>query len=500
MRVIHLSTYDTKGGAAGSAYRLHGGLQAAGVESMMFVRSKQSDDDSVVQHEQATSWMSRFRRRLRREKIRFDFWRYQDTLPDGLELFSDDRAPYHLHDLKVFEPDILNLHWVANFVDYRHFFEECAGDTPVVWRLSDLNPFTGGCHYDQGCGKYKERCGACPQLGSTSEDDLSRAIWNRKREAFGALHDDQLHFVAPIEWIRDQVQASPLTDRFSATVIPNGLDVDLFRPRESQSLRSSMEIPSHHRIVLFVAQSTQNHRKGFDLLAESLSDLGQDDVTLLSIGGEKPELETTLSHLHLGTIESDLLLSVFYSLADLFVIPSRQDNLPNTVLESMACGTPVVGFDTGGIPDMVRPGKTGWLAEVGNVRDLRRAIERALENDTIREQRGRCAREVVEEEYTLERQAQQYTDLYRDILQKNEKTWWNTTRKVHPSFPPRSSSCRSHRLAKRAGHGRNRAIPFRRQNQTGVPGRRSASSRLAIIRDSLSKRRFAPFFCSVTLI
>ncbi len=418
MKVLHLSTSDTQGGAAGSAYRLHNGLLQAGVQSRMYVRSKQSDDSTVVEHEVQNGLTDRVRRRLYREKLRFDFRQYRETRPDGLEPFSDDRTPYWLHDVFALNPDVINLHWVANFVDYRHFFQECVGKTPVVWRLSDLNPFTGGCHYDQGCGKYRDACGACPQLGSKKTSDLSRAVWNRKKEAFGALGDDQLHFVAQSEWIKDQVQASPLTERFEATVIPNGLDLELFRPRETEGMRTALEIPSDRRIVLFVAQSAQNHRKGFGLLDEALSLLSADDVTLLSIGGETPDLKTALPHLHLGTIESDLLLSVFYSLADLFVIPSRQDNLPNTVLESMACGTPIVGFDVGGIPDMVCSGETGWLAEAGNVRFLRDNIEQALNHDDERKRRGSRSRTVVEEEFTLQKQAREYRRLYARMCQR----------------------------------------------------------------------------------
>jgi len=420
--ILHISTNESKGGAAGSAHRLHQGLLRSGANSIMYVLNRDSLDDTVVQHDQSCGWIRRIGRRLRREKIKYDFWQYRDTRPDGLEPFSDDRTPYRFHDLNALQPDIINLHWVANFVDYRHFFQECVGTTPVVWRLSDLNPFTGGCHYDQGCGRYKSKCGACPQLGSEQENDLSRAVWERKKEAFDSIDTNQLHFVAQSEWIKDQVQASPLTERFPATVIPNGLDHTTFRPRDTGGIRTALEIPADHRVILFVAQSAQNHRKGFDLLADALSSLSAEDVSLLSIGGNEPKLETKRPHRHLGTIESDLLLSVFYSLADLFVIPSRQDNLPNTVLESMACGTSVVGFDTGGIPDMVRPGETGWLAEVGNVRTLREAIEQALRDEREREQMGTRAQEVVEEKYTLERQAQQYTNLYEDILQTNKDT------------------------------------------------------------------------------
>ena len=266
----------------------------------------------------------------------------------------------------------------------------------------------------------RDCCGKCPQLGSNREKDLSRTVWTRKREAYRhALDTGQLHIVALCEWMAEEVKSSALLSEAPVHTIPNGLDHRTFRPRDTRGIRRALGIPWEHRIVLFVAQSAQNHRKGFDLLSDALVALDADDMTLLSIGGDEPDLGAALPHTHLGTIESDLLLSVFYSLADLFVIPSRQDNLPNTVLESMACGTPVVGFDMGGIPDMVRPGETGWLTETSNVRALRQAIEQALADDAAREQRGQRGRAVVEEEYTLERQARRYQNLYEGLLHGN---------------------------------------------------------------------------------
>ncbi|MCS3953314.1 glycosyltransferase involved in cell wall biosynthesis [Salinibacter ruber] len=203
-------------------------------------------------------------------------------------------------------------------------------------------------------------------------------------------------------------------------VIPNGLDPETFRLRDTEGISSAMEIPEDHRVILFLASSTRQRRKGFDLLDEALSELRAERTTLVSIGGESPEFHAPQPHVHLGSMKSDLLLSVFYSLADVFVIPSRQDNLPNTVLESMACGTPVVGFKTGGIPDMVRPGETGWLAEGEDVRELRNALESALEDDAERRRRGKRCRTVVENEYTLDVQAAGYEKLYGDLLRRQE--------------------------------------------------------------------------------
>jgi glycosyltransferase involved in cell wall biosynthesis len=153
-----------------------------------------------------------------------------------------------------------------------------------------------------------------------------------------------------------------------------------------------------------------------DLLKVALNGIDTNHLTLLSIGGREPAIEADLHHVHLGTVRSNLLLSVFYSLADLFVIPSRQDNLPNTVLESLACGTPVVGFEVGGIPDMVRSHETGWLAQPENPRSLRTAIEAGLSNDISSKDSDNPCRQVVESEYALNTQAKSYHDLYTQMI------------------------------------------------------------------------------------
>jgi glycosyltransferase involved in cell wall biosynthesis len=317
--------------------------------------------------------------------------------------------------------EIYNLHWINDFVDPLPFFRTV--QQPVVWTLHDMNPFTGGCHYNVGCRRFEDCCGSCPQLGSSEETDLSRAVWKRKNRAYNEhVTEGGLEVVADSHWLAEEARSSALFSDIPVHVIHYGLDHHIFRDRDTDGLRKALEIPADHRIVLFVAQSAQNHRKGFDLLAEAISALQTEKTILLSIGGEKPILETELRHAHFGTIESDVLLSVFYSVADIFVIPSRQEAFGQTALEAMACGTPVVGFDTGGIPDMVRPDETGWLVEVGNVRALRGQIEHALRDKEKRERLGRNCREIVEEEYTLERQATQYQRLYEDLLHRQERS------------------------------------------------------------------------------
>lgn len=385
----------------------------------MFVKNKGSEDKTVDEWTPNGSILDGLKDRVKRRWLNYRFRKYRETRPERLEIFSQARTVQgHRVVESIPDADVYNLHWISGFIDPLPFFR--ATEQPVVWTLHDMNPFTGGCHYNVGCRRFEDRCGCCPQLGSNREKDLSRTVWTRRQEAYrSAINTGQLHIVVSSEWLKRETQVSTLLGDAPVHVVPHGLDASTYRPRDTEGLRDTLGIPTDHSIVLFVAQSAQNYRKGFDLLGEALSSLTQEKVTLLSIGGAKTALETALSNIHLGAIESDLLLSVFYSLADLFVIPSRQEAFGQTALESMACGTPVVGFNTGGIPDMVRPGETGWLVETGNVKALRNTIETALADEEPRKRMGQRCRKVVEDEYALDVQARRYQELYRELLEEN---------------------------------------------------------------------------------
>jgi glycosyltransferase involved in cell wall biosynthesis len=184
---------------------------------------------------------------------------------------------------------------------------------------------TGGCHYDGGCGKFTQRCGACPVLGSTADDDLSRAVWTRKSAALSKLAPDRLHLVGTSRWIAAEAKRSSLLGRFPVSVIPNGLDTTEFAPRDKGYSRDTLGVPRDTKVVLFVADSAANRRKGFDHLAAALAGMtDESNLFLLSVGGGKPNVPG-LPQLHLGKIAHDRMLSVVYSAADVFVIPSLQE-------------------------------------------------------------------------------------------------------------------------------------------------------------------------------
>ncbi len=420
MRVVHVSTYDRANGAALAAYRLHQGLLSLGCDSKMFVSAIDSDeDDPTVQCFVPPSHLRiRLRRRLRRLQIARSFGSYRDARRSGLEAFSDDRGPHGAELVNQLPPcDIINVHMMYNFVDYRDFFASAPRRAPIVRTLHDMSFFTGGCHYDAGCGKHTEHCGACPRLGSSKERDLAYDIWERKSLAFRNVRPNRLFLVTASDWLAREAKRSALLRDFPITVIPHAIDTDVFSPRDRSFARSVLSIPADASVILFVAEPVTRINKGFAHLAQALGALDHTtNLLLLSVGSGTPPAKVAIPHQHLGHIGDVRLLSIIYSAADIFVIPSFQEAFGLTALEATACGTPVVGSDVGGISQTVRPGVTGLLVPPKDVAALRSAILDLLQNPVRRAQMAANCRRIAMEEYASKVQAQRYIELYQTIL------------------------------------------------------------------------------------
>ena len=418
MKIVHLNRSDILGGAARASYRLHSGLTKQGYDSSMFVFHKGSNDPSVRSFSPPVDFLSRVRRALLRELIWHNFTSYNNSRRSSNVSFSDCRSEHGAAVLRQLPPnEIIHLHWIAGFVDYGSFFTRVPNHIPIVWTLHDMNPFTGGCHYTEDCRRFVEICGKCPQLGSNKVRDLSRQIWKQKQKILNQIEPGRLHIVALCRWMAAEVKCSSLLGRFNVTIIANGLDTDLFSPRSRALAREAFQIPENAKVVLYAAHSTLDQRKGFHFLAEALAGMdGIDDLLLLSLGEGKPALKKEIPHLHLGYINNERVLSLIYSAANVFVIPSLQEAFGQTALESMACGTPVVGFEVGGIPDFVRHGKTGLLAPLRNVRELRSAIIELLQDPAKRDEMAAHCRRVAREEYSYQAQVRRHVDLYKTVL------------------------------------------------------------------------------------
>lgn len=441
MKIVHLNTLDT-GGAATAAYRIHKGLQTAGVDSKMVVLHKTSDDASIIPLI-ASETGSQVTQEL--------FKRWDGLLqnypfrPKGLELFSDTYAPMDLSGCKeIIDADILHLHWVAGLFNPSDFFESFGGK-PIVWTLHDMNPFTGGCHYAGKCVGFTKQCGNCPQLGSTDNDDLSRQNWELKEASYSNLN---LTMVAPSRWLDGCIARSSLMGKFSLRTIPYGLPLEDFSDKPDPSLRQRLNLPAQAKIVLFGADNASNPRKGLSYLSHAISLLDRrkynaENLCFVVFGGILRDTPKGFPYkiVSVGRVEKQAVLAKLYASADLFVLPSLEDNLPNTGIEAMACGTPVVAFDSGGIGDIVDHMQTGYLAETANPRQLAEGIDwvlRELEKSTPF--RERC-RSKVKNTFSFQKQAQAYLDLYsslRNGIPSVKKR--NTTASILPNRGPQSNA------------------------------------------------------------
>lgn len=423
MNILHINTTDIIGGAARAANRLHLGLRLLGVDSKMLVAQKRGYDKDVIQYKISNTLASRVVRKINWYRLNKYYAEGKKNSATIYDHFSGPKTIYNNKNLinQLPDFDIINLHWISHFIDYNTLFDILNEKTPIFWTLHDMNVFTGGCHYTNGCIKYKEKCGKCPQLGKIKENDLSKKIWSNKKKIFDQISSDQIHFVANSNWLKQEAQNSMVLRKFNISYIHFGLNHNIFCVRNKQAIRKSLNIPSESKVILFVSQSLSNRRKGFNQLIKAINELKSiNNLILISIGNGKATEIKKIPVLNFGSIENDMILSLIFNAADIFVIPSLQEAFGQTALEAMACGTPVVGFDTGGIPDMVKPYETGLLAKVGDSYDLAEKIQWMLDNRVKREEMGKNCRTMVENEFRLDIQASRYLELYRNMLNKQQ--------------------------------------------------------------------------------
>ncbi len=417
MRIVHLNTQDSFG-AGRAVRRIHAGLLALGEDSSLIVSQKTSMDPTVTSFEPDRRSIARLRRLRRQRMITRDADRYLRDRPSGFEWFSDDRGALGSELIRRLpEADIITLNWIADFVDLRSFFREQLPATKVVWRLSDMNPFTGGCHVDAGCGRFTDSCGRCPQLSSPGANDLSRQIWQRKHEAYTRARSDGLHVVALSTSQAEDVRRSSLLGSFPLTVIPCAVDVNVFFPRSRADVRKCLGLPAKEPIVMMAAQSFGRRNKGAELLRDALALWhGEGRPLIVCVGEGNPEIPAEFEHVHWGSVGDDRLLALLYGAADLLAFPSLQEGFGQTIVEALACGLPVVGFDTGGMRDAVRQGVTGFIAPVKTSEALAEVLQAALTDvDRLRDMSDAC-RETAATRFSLESVARRYQELYRAVL------------------------------------------------------------------------------------
>lgn len=413
IKVLHINTLG-EGGAANAAIRLHKGLLKIGLESFLLTLNKTKTP--IPRH---YTYLPKNIEKLRRfaHKVLYRMNGIESTFrnrPSGFEIFTMSESPYELHLSELYkEADIINLHWVANFIDFQSFFRY--NDKPIVWTLHDANPFTGGCHYFGNCTGYLSDCANCPQLEGTVRQDYAKASLLKKIDSVKNIKT-KLAIIAPSKWLYECSIKSQVLGRYPHYYIPYGVDETNYKPLPKDKCRDKHSLPKDKIILLFVSHSIDNKRKGYAYIVEALSLLKEvNDVVICKVGRSSSAKKSS-NEIELGFIEDETVLAEIYSAADLFIIPSIDDNLPNTVIESLMCGTPVVGFRTGGIPDMISDGENGYICQSISPQALADTIKRAIRSLDIFE-RTKIA-ESAKQKYSLHVQAASYRDVYEEIALK----------------------------------------------------------------------------------
>jgi glycosyltransferase involved in cell wall biosynthesis len=382
------------------------------------VQHRDRERPGVVLFEPPTDLPTRVRRVTRKYFLSQNRrWHYRHRPQNGY-FFNDDRSEHDGDVLRQMKPsDVLHLHWMTGLINFGSFFERVPGDLPIVWTLHDMNPLTGGCHHAGACRKFSERCGACPQLGSSEIEDFSTACWNRKRAAYERLARNKVSLVTPSRWLASEVRQSALMGRFPIRVIPYGLDTECFKPRDREMARDLLEIPQHAKVLLFIAHISNNQYKGGPLLVGAINRLrGIPELFVLILGHGKWPDGCPVPSKWLGFLTDDHMVSLAYNAANILVLPTQMDNLPNTALEALACGIPVVAFNVGGVPEIVRDGCTGMLVDRGDSEGLATSIEKLLADPAMENRMSRNCRRIAVEEYDLATQASRYAELYGSLM------------------------------------------------------------------------------------
>ncbi|TDB61379.1 glycosyltransferase family 4 protein [Arundinibacter roseus] len=413
--ILHLSTFQLEGGAAVAASRIHQAQRNQGLDAQMLVYRAQKPAAGVTAYAD-TPWKNKlFWARFSAERLSF--------LPhekDRSARFAFSPAavglPLHQHPL-VQQASVINLHWINfGFLSLPGLQRLFSMGKPIVWTLHDMWASTGGCHYSRGCEHYLSHCRACPYLAKPELYDLSFQVFEQKRALF---ENAPVAFVAPSQWLGQITQSAALTKDLPTLVIPYPIDTKLFTPRHKPQLRQKLGLPADKKLVLFVGANTQDPRKGFSFFKEAVQKLhaADEELEILVFGKAQPGAYDGLSvtvH-NLGKLSDSTHIAEAYAAADVMAVPSLEDNLPNTVLEAMASGTPVVGFRTGGIPDMIDHQINGFVADYRSATSLAEGIDWVLKNtDTMK--LAEQARQKVLDTYTEAIVARKYQELYNSLL------------------------------------------------------------------------------------
>lgn len=408
MKILHINTYDS-GGAAIAAVRLHKALLKEGVDSkILFTKKTRFDIPESYAYKTPVEGISdRLLKSIgRRLGLYKTIWENnQQKLMgrvQGFEYFSFPTADYDITTQQIYqEADVIHLHWTAGFLDYSFFRKNTK---PVAWTLHDMNPFTGGCHNSMGCLLYTDSCLVCPQLNGMRDQLSAKENLGYKRQQLKGVF---ITIICLSDWM-DHLSKGGIFRNYVHYRLDHCIDLGIFKPYPKEFARNVFNLPLE-KVIFLTLNERFNLGKGSDIMEEVVNQFVSDDVVFCNAGksASHPYIQ------NLGQINDERLLALLYAAVDAVVIPSREENSPNLIVEAFACGTPVIAFRVGGIPDHVKHAENGLLAEdisAGSLKDImsKFLVTRSkFSKDKIRE--------YAVNHFEMNMQGKKYVNLYHKI-------------------------------------------------------------------------------------
>lgn len=421
MNVTILNKFENNGGAAKACYRLVKGLKKTNIGIEYFVNIPSSDgsiaksfgfeDDSDNFNFESLvrlNYIEKFRTQITNTTFSFSF------------------AHANIFNKILTNSDIINMHWVEQFLSNRALAKLVDLKKPLVWTLHDMKPFTGGCHYSNICEGYISNCSNCPQLAKDPYN-LTRKVLDQKKEIFDQAN---LTIVAPSKWLAYEASRSALFKNKKIKVIPYSLDTAIFHKKDKRTCKIELGLNPESFVLQFGAVDANEQRKGYKELLNSLNiclenkefkDRCQGGKIEIVCLGKESELQNSLpiKFNNLGYHKDEKFISTVYNATDSYILPTLEDNLPNTILESISCGTPLIGFDTGGIPDLIKHGVNGLIAKKGDVQELAANILLVTLNSNLHKTLSEKCNSNYPIKLSLDRQANEYLSLFNDLISEN---------------------------------------------------------------------------------
>ena len=417
MRILIVNTSERTGGAALAANRLKEALNRNGEKAKMLVRDKETDDLTVVGLHGGI--LSRWRFLWERWCIFFRL-RFSRRHLFELDIANTGHDITSLPEFK--EADIIHLHWInQGMLSLGNIRKILQNGKPVVWTMHDIWPATAICHLTLGCRNFQNGCHHCKYLpGNGSSNDLSAKVWKKKKQLFDRSN---IIMVACSRWLAGEAKRSGLLQGQKVIAIPNPIDTSVYHPTDKTEARQALGLPLDKQMILFVSQRATNVNKGMSYLTDACQKLVEqypdikERVAVMVLGGHAEDVTTDLPlpAYPLGYVNDTKSIVQVYNAADLFVLPSLSENLPNTIMEAMACGVPCIGFKVGGIPEMIEHHRTGYVARYKDAEDLAAGLHWLL-TEADYNALSSAARQKVYREYSQNAVAVRYSEVYNEAI------------------------------------------------------------------------------------